>query len=51
MSSTSVLASSLNAQQRERELIGWLDSHDSLLLGFSGGVDSAYLACVSIEAV
>jgi len=51
MSSTSVRASSPNAQQRERELIEWLDSHDSLLLGFSGGVDSAYLACVSIEAV
>jgi len=51
MSSTSVRASSPNAQQRERKLIEWLDSHDSLLLGFSGGVDSAYLACVSIEAV
>jgi uncharacterized protein len=51
MSSTSVRASSPNAQQREQELIEWLDSHDSLLLGFSGGVDSAYLACVSIEAV
>jgi len=51
MSSTSVRASSPNAQQREQELIEWLDSHDSLLLGFSGGVDSAYLACVSVEAV
>jgi uncharacterized protein len=40
-----------SAQQRERELIIWLRSHDSLLLGFSGGVDSAYLACVAIEAV
>ena len=44
-------ASSSSAQQRERELISWLQSHDSLLLGFSGGVDSAYLACVAIEAV
>lgn len=51
MSSASVLASSSNAQQRERELIEWLDAHGSLLLGFSGGVDSAYLACVAIEAV
>lgn len=51
MSSTSVLASSLTAQQRERELIEWLEAQDSLLLGFSGGVDSAYLACVSIDAV
>ena len=38
-------------QQRERELIRWLQAHESLLLGFSGGVDSAYLACVAIEAV
>ena len=51
MSSPDVLASSASAQLRERELIEWLRSHDSLLLGFSGGVDSAYLACVAIEAV
>lgn len=51
MSTPDVLASSLHAQQRERELIDWLQAHDSLLLGFSGGVDSAYLACVAIEAV
>jgi uncharacterized protein len=51
MSSPDVLASSPSALQRERELIEWLQSHDSLLLGFSGGVDSAYLACVAIEAV
>lgn len=51
MSSPDVLASLPSAQQRERELIEWLQSHDSLLLGFSGGVDSAYLACIAIEAV
>jgi uncharacterized protein len=51
MSSPDVLASSPSALHRERELIEWLRSHDSLLLGFSGGVDSAYLACVAIEAV
>jgi uncharacterized protein len=51
MSSPDVLASSASALRRERELIEWLRSHDSLLLGFSGGVDSAYLACVAIEAV
>ena len=51
MSSPDVLASSASALLRERELIEWLRSHDSLLLGFSGGVDSAYLACVAIEAV
>ena len=51
MSSPDVLVSLRSAQQRERELIEWLQAHDSLLLGFSGGVDSAYLACVAIEAV
>jgi PP-loop superfamily ATP-utilizing enzyme len=51
MSSPDVLASPPSAQQRERELIGWLQAHDSLLLGFSGGVDSAYLACVAVDAV
>ena len=51
MSSVAGLASSSSAQQREHQLIRWLQGHDSLLLGFSGGVDSAYLACVAIEAV
>ncbi|HEV7703074.1 MAG TPA: ATP-dependent sacrificial sulfur transferase LarE, partial [Gemmatimonadaceae bacterium] len=51
MSSPDVLASTPRALQREHELIEWLQSHQSLLLGFSGGVDSAYLACVAIEAV
>jgi uncharacterized protein len=51
MSSPDVLASSRRALQRERVLIEWLQAHESLLLGFSGGVDSAYLACVAIEAV
>jgi pyridinium-3,5-biscarboxylic acid mononucleotide sulfurtransferase len=51
MSSARVLASVSSAQQRELELIKWIQAHESLLLGFSGGVDSAYLACVAIEAV
>jgi len=51
MSSPDVLTSPPVAPARERELIAWLQSHESLLLGFSGGVDSAYLACVAIEAV
>ena len=36
---------------RERALIHWLRERGSALLGFSGGVDSAYLACVSLEAL
>jgi uncharacterized protein len=51
MSSPHALESPDTAQLRELELIEWLREHESLLLGFSGGVDSAYLACVAIEAV
>jgi pyridinium-3,5-biscarboxylic acid mononucleotide sulfurtransferase len=51
MSSPLLVDTPSSALERERELISWLQSHDSLLLGFSGGVDSAYLACVAIEAV
>ena len=36
---------------RERALIAWLRHRGSALLGFSGGVDSAYLACVALEAL
>ena len=51
MSSPVVLESPRSALAREKELIEWLQAHRSLLLGFSGGVDSAYLACVAVEAV
>jgi uncharacterized protein len=51
MSSPVVLESPGAAFERESELVSWLQSHGSLLLGFSGGVDSAYLACVAVEAV
>ncbi|MEO6211624.1 MAG: ATP-dependent sacrificial sulfur transferase LarE [Gemmatimonadaceae bacterium] len=51
MSSPVALETLRSALQRETELIEWLRAHDSLLLGFSGGVDSAYLACVATEAV
>src|SRR3569623_110660 len=51
MSAVAGLAPSSSAQQREHQLIRWIQDHDSLLLGYSGGVASAYLACVAIEAV
>ena len=36
---------------RERALADWLRAHAPVLLGFSGGVDSAYLATVAVEAL
>jgi uncharacterized protein len=36
---------------KEAKLVAWLRHHGSVLIGFSGGVDSAYLACVALDAV
>lgn len=36
---------------KEATLVDWLRTRGSVLIGFSGGVDSAYLACVALEAV
>src|SRR5688572_22183747 len=38
-------------EAKERALVAWLRDRGSALLGFSGGVDSAYLACVALEAL
>ena len=35
----------------ERALVGWLRERRSAAVGFSGGVDSAYLACVARDAL
>jgi uncharacterized protein len=38
-------------EEKERALIAWLGARGSVLLGFSGGVDSAYLACVALDTL
>ena len=37
--------------EKEAALVEWLRSHGSVLIGFSGGVDSAYLACGALDAL
>lgn len=36
---------------KEARLADWFRARGSVLVGFSGGVDSAYLACVAVEAL
>ena len=38
-------------REKEDALVGWLRERRSVLIGFSGGVDSAYLACVALDAL
>jgi uncharacterized protein len=44
-------AVSAGARAKERALVAWLKGFGSAAVGFSGGVDSAYLACVAIDAL
>jgi uncharacterized protein len=39
------------AVEKERALIAWMQARAPLAIGFSGGVDSAYLAAVAVEAL
>ena len=39
------------AEEKEAALTAWLGARGSALLGFSGGVDSAYLAVAALEAL
>jgi len=45
------MASHVSTVDKEERLLAWFRAQGSALIGFSGGVDSAYLACVALEAV
>ena len=47
---TDILVSA-EAREREDALIAWLLDAGSIAIGFSGGVDSAYLACVAVTTL
>lgn len=44
-----MMAAELDA--KEQDLLQWFRARGSVLIGFSGGVDSAYLACVARDAL
>lgn len=45
------VAAAAPPRHKEQALLGWCRAQGSLLIGFSGGVDSAYLAVVAREAL
>ena len=48
---TSVEPRAPSLQEKEASLREWFVRSGSVLIGFSGGVDSAYLACAAVEAL
>ena len=41
----------MTAIEKENTLSNWLRQHRRVAIGFSGGVDSAYLAAVTLEVL
>jgi len=44
-------AATAEARAKEATLVAWLRERGRVAIGFSGGVDSAYLACVAVDAL
>ena len=51
MSLTKPTAEATGASEKEQALVAWLRAQRRVAIGFSGGVDSAYLACVAVDAL
>ena len=42
---------SMSAAEKEQALLAWMRARGRIAIGFSGGVDSAYLGVIAVEAV
>ena len=51
MTATLADPSTIAAVVHEESLVAWFKAHGSVAIGFSGGVDSTYLAAVAVDAV